>query len=203
MVKRLCDPSLQPWSEDALAERDVDGSIVRGRDASVPSLTILLPCYMPNEQDLVEETIDHILTKLRYPRSFTLVVCYNTPRPLPIEETLAEMDGSAREGACAGTLNTLKVLKVTESTSKAHNLNAALSDVETDNVAIYDADTTPTREPRSSRRTCSRTAACAGSTYLRKQDTPARCHQRRVLHHALRGLPRAAGGNQHGALRRE
>ena len=92
LVKRLCDPSLQPWSEDAL--RDDEEAPFRN-ETPIPSLTVLLPCYMPNEQALVEETVEHILTRLRYPRSFTLVVCYNTPRPLPIEEKLARMDGSS------------------------------------------------------------------------------------------------------------
>ena len=82
----------------------------------IPSLTVLLPCYIPNEQDIVEETIEHLLTKLRYTRSFTLVVCYNTPHPLPIEEKLAAMEGQRWQGACGG-LNTLRVLNVRDSTT--------------------------------------------------------------------------------------
>eukprot|EP00965_Chrysotila_dentata_P076346 2521613-Pleurochrysis_carterae.AAC.3 len=52
-VKRLLDPSLQPWSDSELDD-----------DLPVPSLTVLLPCYMPNEQTIVESTIEHVLTQL-------------------------------------------------------------------------------------------------------------------------------------------
>jgi len=149
LVKRLLDPSLQPWSVGALAERQEEAG------APIPSLTVLLPCYMPNEQGLVEETIEHILTKLRYPRSFTLVVCYNTPHALPIEAKLAEMDGQAYDGAGGdGTLNTLRIHKVHGSTSKSHNLNAALEAVR------RDGDPTPRRADP----TCVlRAACCLGS----------------------------------------
>lgn len=167
LVKRLLDPSLQPWSEGALQERQEEAGL------PIPSLTVLLPCYMPNEQGLVEETIEHILTKLRYPRSFTLVVCYNTPHALPIEARLAEMDGAAYDGASGdGTLNTLRIRKVVGSTSKSHNLNAALEDVTTDNVVIYDADHHPdptSLEVLTSFMLAHGCGCVQGSTYLRRE----------------------------------
>jgi hypothetical protein len=53
--------------------------------------------------------MDHILHHLRYPQGFTLIVCYNTPRSLPIEEELAELDGNTYANSHGTGRHTLKV----------------------------------------------------------------------------------------------
>ena len=109
LMKRLCDPSLQPWSEEAPEELE----------GGAPSLTVLVPCYMPNEESIIEGTIEHIMRRVRYPRGFRVIVCYNTPRALPIERQLALREGEVADGAVGGTRNTLHIMKVEGSTSKA------------------------------------------------------------------------------------
>ena len=52
-----------------------------------------MPCYLPNEQYILMETVEHIMQKLEYPAAFTLVLCYNTPTPLPCEAELQALDG--------------------------------------------------------------------------------------------------------------
>ena len=104
-------------------------------------IAVIVPCYLPNEQTIIEGTIEHILTKLEWPGPVTLHVAYNTPAPLPFEETLRALNG--REYA---PRRVLRVTRIEGSTSKAENLNAALEYVETENVVIYDADHHPDRE---------------------------------------------------------
>ena len=55
-------------------------------------VTVLLPCYLPNEQGILRETVAHILEKIEYPATLELILCYNTPTPmLEVEEELAAM----------------------------------------------------------------------------------------------------------------
>jgi hypothetical protein len=53
--------------------------------------------------------MEHILHHLRYPKAFTLVVCYNTPKPLPIEAELAALDGNTYPNPHGTGRHTLKV----------------------------------------------------------------------------------------------
>jgi len=105
------------------------------RLSHVTGVTVLLPCYLPNEQVILRDTVQHIIEKIEYPTPFELILCYNTPKALAIEEELAALDGKVYDNQ-----RTLRVLKVEGSRSKAENLNAALDLVETENVVIYDAD---------------------------------------------------------------
>jgi cellulose synthase/poly-beta-1,6-N-acetylglucosamine synthase-like glycosyltransferase len=130
-------------------------------------LTVLLPCYLPNEQTLLDTTISHLLEKLEYSYPFQLIICYNTPHPLEYEAKLATRDGTTHASG-----RTIRVLKVEGSTSKAQNLNAALELVETEQLVIYDADHHP--DPHSlliaSAHMQSKGCSCVqGSTYLRER----------------------------------
>ena len=104
-------------------------------------LTVLLPCYLPNECEIMDDTIEHMMLELEYDYPFTLIVCYNTPEPMEKEAELLTRDNTRYAN---GRL--LRILKVHGSSSKAENLNAALEYVETENVVIYDADHHPDRE---------------------------------------------------------
>ena len=62
-------------------------------ELSEQGVTVLVPCYLPNEQAIILGTVEHILKRLQYPGPFTVIVCYNTPRPLPLEADLLALDG--------------------------------------------------------------------------------------------------------------
>ena len=128
-------------------------------------ISVIVPCYLPNEQTIIEGTIEHILHKLEWPGPVTLHVVYNTPVPLPFEDKLKTLDG--REYAPG---RKLRVVRAEGSTSKAANLNLVLSSLKDEYVALYDADHHP--DPISLRLMMRRlldTDACAvqGSTYIR------------------------------------
>jgi len=106
-----------------------------------PAVSVLVPCYLPNEQRIIMSTIRHILKKLEYPAPITLFVVYNgcKDRHLEIQDKL--YDEEKLRGWHGG--NRLRVMNVEDSTSKADNLNAALKEVEDEFVAVYDADHHP------------------------------------------------------------
>ena len=79
------------------------------------SVTVLLPCYLPNEQHILKGTVTHIMENLEYPEPFQLILCYNTPRPLACEADLLP----ALEATKWPHGRTLHVLKVEGSHSKA------------------------------------------------------------------------------------
>lgn len=105
-----------------------------------PPATAIIAAYMPNEAATVMETVDAFLAT-DYPADVQIILAYNTPVDLPIEETLRE----------AGERDPRFVaFRVDGSTSKAQNVNAALSMVTGDFVGIFDADHLP--EPDGFRR---------------------------------------------------
>ena len=88
---------------------------------AAPSVSVVVACYLPNEQQIIESTIDHILRKLDWPGAMTLHVVYNTPHEIPYERTLLSLDGMS-----FGPGRMLRVKRVDGSTSKAANLNFIL-----------------------------------------------------------------------------
>ena len=139
----------------------------RRAELSRQPLTVLLPCYLPNEHEIMDETIHHILHHLEYAYPFVLIVCYNTPTPHPKEEELAWRDGTILANG-----RRLHIMRVDGSTSKAENLNAALEHVETENVVIYDADHHPNPESVLVATAAMEThgvECIQGSTYLRSR----------------------------------
>ena len=129
-------------------------------------VSVVVPCYLPNEQTILERTIQHILTKVEWDGPLTLFVVYNTPVPLPFEERLKQLDG--REYA---PRRVLRVVHAEGSTSKAENLNLVLQQVQDDYVALYDADHHPDRNSlQLMMEAFSRAPAVSavqGSTYIR------------------------------------
>ena len=127
----------------------------RRAELSRIGVTVLLPCYLPNEHEIMWSTIAHIIERIEYDFPFTVICCYNTPQPMIVEDTLSKVDGTVYPNG-----RRLRILKVEGSSSKAENLNAALRIVDTPNVVIYDAIITPTPSrswspPRPWRRTAS------------------------------------------------
>lgn len=108
----------------------------RSRASSpVPRCTFLVAAYLPNEQDIILETIQHLLTQIhRSAAGLEVILTYNTPVDLPVEEDLQLLAAAHPE---------LQLLRVEGSHSKAENLNAALAMVTGEIVCILDADHHP------------------------------------------------------------
>ena len=124
-----------------------------------PPVSVLIPCYLPNEQvrappsaptllwptpvpphllsqGIIMGTIAHVLRRLDYPAPLKLFIVYNTPHNLPeIEADLAALEPIEFEDD-----RRVCVLRASDSRSKAENLNLVLGMVTDDYVAIYDAD---------------------------------------------------------------
>lgn len=98
-----------------------------------PAASAVIAAYLPNEADTIVETIQRVLAT-DYPAEFQVVLAYNTPRRLPVEDELHRL---------AAADPRLVVLEVPHSRSKAQNINAALSVVTGEFVGIFDADHHP------------------------------------------------------------
>jgi len=111
------------------------------------NVTVVVPCYLPNEKHIIFDTIDHICSNVDYAAGLTLHVVYNSPKPMPAEEAKLQALHGAWHGAQG---RRVFVHKVEGSTSKAENLNHVIGSVllpEAERfVAIFDADHFPDRD---------------------------------------------------------
>ena len=98
-----------------------------------PKATAIIAAYLPNESATIVATVEAFLA-LDYPAGLQIIVAYNTPSPLPVEQSLAEL---------AALDPRLLVLPVAGSTSKAQNVNTALAEVTGRIVGLFDADHHP------------------------------------------------------------
>ncbi|MGP3928219.1 glycosyltransferase [Streptomyces sp. 8N616] len=98
-----------------------------------PPASAVIAAYLPNEAATIVDTVESFL-RLDYPNDLEIVLAYNTPHPLPVEDTLREI---ARRDP------RLVLLPVQGSTSKAQNINAAVTRVRGEMVGIFDADHHP------------------------------------------------------------
>ncbi|MGL4744782.1 MAG: glycosyltransferase family 2 protein [Dermatophilaceae bacterium] len=97
-----------------------------------PRASAVVAAYLPNESATIVETVRAILAT-DYP-DLELVLAYNRPRRLPVEDVLAEI---------AADDPRLRLVPVEGSVSKAQNVNAALAVVTGEFVGIFDADHHP------------------------------------------------------------
>ncbi len=101
----------------------------------IPRCSFLVAAYLPNEQDIILDTLQHILTTVeRPPAGLEVILTYNTPVDLAIEDELHRLAQLHPE---------LRLLRVEGSHSKAENLNAALEIVTGEITCILDADHHP------------------------------------------------------------
>ncbi|NJL46301.1 MAG: glycosyltransferase family 2 protein [Leptolyngbyaceae cyanobacterium SM2_5_2] len=104
--------------------------------APIPFVSVIVVAYLPNEQDIIEETLLHWLTQVDMPSTgWEVILAYNTPAQLPVEARLYQL---------AHQHSALVLLPVSQSRSKAENLNAALRHVRGEMTCIFDADHHPT-----------------------------------------------------------
>jgi cellulose synthase/poly-beta-1,6-N-acetylglucosamine synthase-like glycosyltransferase len=101
----------------------------------VPRASLIVAAYLPNEHEIIRETLEQILATVRRPEGgLEIVLAYNTPVDLPVEEDLRRYAELHPE---------LRLLRVEGSESKAENLNAAIEVVTGEIVGILDADHHP------------------------------------------------------------
>lgn len=103
--------------------------------APIPKCSFLVAAYLPNEQDIILETLEYILLNVeRPPGGLEVILAYNTPIDLPIEQELQRL---------AQLYTELRLVRVEGSRSKAENLNAAFESVTGEITCILDADHHP------------------------------------------------------------
>lgn len=101
----------------------------------VPRSTFIVAAYLPNEQDIILETLEHILLNVDRPADgMEVILAYNTPVDLPIEDDLHRL---------AQLYPELILHRVEGSCSKAENINAVLHLVTGEVTCILDADHHP------------------------------------------------------------
>lgn len=98
-----------------------------------PPASAVIAAYLPNEADTIVETV-HAFLAQDYPGPLQIVLAYNTPVDLPVESELRAL--AARDPR-------LTLLRVSRSTSKAQNVNAAMQVVTGEFTGIFDADHHP------------------------------------------------------------
>jgi cellulose synthase/poly-beta-1,6-N-acetylglucosamine synthase-like glycosyltransferase len=138
VVSSLALTALFIWIEGYLALERRDPPESPGQP--YPPATAIIAAYLPNEAPIIEDTIAAFL-RLRYPGPLQVILAYNTPQPMPIEERLQAI---AREHP------NFVPMRVQRSTSKAQNVNAALPFARGAFTAVFDADHQP--DPDSFRR---------------------------------------------------
>jgi cellulose synthase/poly-beta-1,6-N-acetylglucosamine synthase-like glycosyltransferase len=113
----------------------VSGARVPAPTRPVPRSTFVIAAYLPNEQEIIFETIEHVLSTVRRPEAgLEVILAYNTPVDLPIEDELRRFAERNPE---------LVLLRVSGSESKAENLNAGIHAATGEIIGILDADHHP------------------------------------------------------------
>ncbi len=113
----------------------IRGAQIPSPTAPLPRCSFLVAAYLPNEQDIIVETIRHLLFHVRRPAAgLEIILAYNTPVDLLVEAELRKLAKHYPE---------LILLRVEGSRSKAENLNAALNIVSGEISCILDADHHP------------------------------------------------------------
>jgi len=101
------------------------------------SLTIVIPCYMPNEEEILPIVVDFYEEQLKhYPGESKILIVWNSPKQHPEFEELMK-DRAAKWPTKGG----LVVKRCLNSTSKCDNLNMACDLIDTEVACLNDADT--------------------------------------------------------------
>ncbi len=129
----LAGTALALWLESFQAVGAVE--VPAGRTQPLPAASAIIAAYLPNEAATIADTITTFLAQ-DYPGELQVIVAYNTPQRLPVEETLRDM---------AMHDPRLVLVRVEGSTSKAQNVNAALAYVRGEFVGVFDADHHPAK----------------------------------------------------------
>ncbi len=131
MALALAGTAAALWAESCAALGAVEAPERPG--APYPTATAIIAAYLPNEAATIVDTITTMLAQ-EYQGELQVILAYNAPRPLPVEAVLTEI---------ARADPRLLLLRVEASTSKAQNVNAALTHVRGRFVGVFDADHHP------------------------------------------------------------
>ncbi|HNO92992.1 MAG TPA: response regulator [Anaerolineales bacterium] len=101
--------------------------------APSPPATAVIAAYLPNEGATIVDTIEAFL-RLDYPAPLQIILAYNSPYEMPIERDLKEI--AARDPRFVP-------FRVSNSTSKAQNINTVIAKVTGEFIGIFDADHHP------------------------------------------------------------
>lgn len=113
---------------------EANGWVFPTPDDKLLHLDLIIVAYLPNEKDIILDRVHYALEKIIYPKNkITINVVYNTPRSIePLETELRNLSVEH---------SNLRVVKVPNSTSKAHNLNYFFTlHTGSDIIAIFDCD---------------------------------------------------------------
>ncbi|MBE9067683.1 glycosyltransferase [Leptolyngbya cf. ectocarpi LEGE 11479] len=139
--RRFAGQSRFPLSSpDIFKHRLKQGLGIRGADLPkasqpLPRCSFIVAAYLPNEQSIILDTVDHLLNRVHQPEAgLEVILAYNTPVALPMEATLSRL---------ARKYPNFRPYRVEGSHSKAENINAALNIVTGDITCILDADHHP------------------------------------------------------------
>lgn len=132
---KLAAGTLNPLRYTVKSALGVAGSRQPTPKIPLPRCSFLIAAYLPNEQEIILETIEHILLKVYRPAAgLEIILAYNTPIDLPVEDDLRYL---------AQLYPELRLLRVEGSRTKAENLNAAFELMTGEIACILDADHHP------------------------------------------------------------
>jgi cellulose synthase/poly-beta-1,6-N-acetylglucosamine synthase-like glycosyltransferase len=134
VVVALLVTGISIWMEGIYALRPIPMPEKPSRP--YPAATAIIAAYLPNEADTILDTLEAFL-RIDYPAELQVIVAYNSPRSLPVEDALHEL--AARESR-------IEVMKVEGSTSKAQNVNTAVAFARGEVIGVFDADHQPARD---------------------------------------------------------
>ena len=120
------------------------GPCKRAPLARYPSVSVIVPCYLPNEHGIIQDTLLHLLNTVQYPGQLTIVCVFNTPTAMKDAEAALYAMEDQYSTRSAQTSRVLRIRNASgRSTSKAENLNLVLNEIDDDVIAVYDADHRP------------------------------------------------------------
>ncbi len=126
-----------PWIVAAAETRWGRGHPTRRQpldDAGAAPAVLIVAAHLPNEAEIIIDSVRRLLADVDYPGSWRVIVAYNTDRLVPVERELIELAASEPR---------LSMMHVSGSTTKAENLNAALATTDEPLIGILDADARP------------------------------------------------------------
>jgi len=135
--KRFCktDPFEVAIIDDDNVDNGVQGELAEKlKTHKCCSITVVIPCYMPNEQEIIFDILDYYRQQeKRYPGEMKVLVVWNSPDEHPdVEDGLNSL---------AAEWPSLTWRHDLLSTSKCDNLNTAIDNLTTDVALLNDADT--------------------------------------------------------------
>lgn len=126
-----------PLDDDEQDNSELKRQIQEHRDAhggKCLSLTVVIPCYMPNEEEILPDVLDYYKKQApSYPGELKVMLVWNSP--CEHKEFEIELNRMASEWPA------LSVYRNRWSTSKCDNLNMAIDLIDTEVALLNDADT--------------------------------------------------------------